>query len=204
MDDEEFKRIAELKRNIAASIDDAKRIAVEAKHAPSPKPYRAPPGPSPSLGTMARQEAGWLWLTCPAHGCHHRTAAHLAIFVQMLGADCTMDDFRARLWCTKCGRLDCSTMAQSWLGSQEATNAFPQDQSYYAHLEKLDREGAFAHVVVDRRTGTIRRDRLTAAQARNAAFRYSARGRQFDAMHFDRWRMVIAQKWGKSCWVNSY
>ncbi len=193
MDDEEFRRIAELKRNIAASIADANRIAVAAKHAPSPKPYRPPPGPMATLGDIARQGGGWVWLICPSQLCQHRVAAHLQIFVQQLGSEMPMDQFRARLWCTLCGRLDCSTNAPSWRGSDAATAEFPEDRGYYAHLEKLDREGAFAHVVVDRRTGTRRRDRLTAGQARNAALRYSARGGAFEAMHFDRWRMVIAR-----------
>lgn len=161
---------------------------------PQRKKYRAPVGPPPTLGIMEKSEAGWMWLVCPAYGCHHRVAANLAIFVQMLGADCTMDDFLVRLWCTKCGRLDCSTSAQSWLGSREATDAFPEDRSYYRHLEKLDRDGAFQHVVVDRRTGKLRRERLIAAQARNAARRYNERGGTFEAMHFDRWRMTIMQR----------
>jgi hypothetical protein len=123
--------------------------------------------------------------------CQHRVAAHLTIFANLLGNDCPMDQFRARLWCTICGRLDCSTYMQSWMGSREATERFPEERGYYAHLERLEREGAFRWLVVECSTGKIRRDKLTAAQAKAAAWHYSSRQpASFEAMHFDQWRLI--------------
>jgi hypothetical protein len=148
----------------------------------------------PTLGRLAEQEGGWMWLTCPNMLCQHRVAAHLRLFANQLGNDCPMDRFRARLWCTMCGRLGGLTYAPSWQGSQEATTAFPEERGYYAHLQRLDAAGAFRHVVIDRRDGSIRRERLTAAQARAAAKRHAERHRaDFTAMHFDRYRITIAQ-----------
>jgi hypothetical protein len=194
MDADEIRNIETLKRHVAARVKDANRFALASQHTPSPKPFRPPPGHMPTLGQIARQGGGWVWLICPSQLCQHRVAAHLAIFVQQLGSEFPMDQFRARLWCTSCGCLHCSTHAPSWRGSDAETNEFPEQRGYYAHLEKLDREGAFLYVVVDRRTGKIRRDRLTAAQARNAASRYNARGGTFTTMHFEQYRLTIAQR----------
>lgn len=160
---------------------------------PRRKQYRPPAGPMPTLGTLSRQEGGWVWLTCPSQLCLHRVAAHLTLFVQQLGDDFPSDKFRDRLWCTVCGRLGGQTYAPSWQGGFEATRAFPEEHGYYAHMERLDREGAFRHVVVDRCTGKLRRERLTAGQARNAARRYNERGELFEPMHFDQYRLAVAQ-----------
>lgn len=194
---EDLQRIENQKRTIAAQMRDARLAELEPAAATSKKnkPYRAPSGPMPTLGQIAKQGGGWVWLTCPSPLCLHRVAAHLAIFVQQLGADISMDRFRARLWCTMCGRLDCSTYAPSWQGSFERTEEFPEASGYYTHLEKLDRRGQLRHVVVDRRSGLLRKERLTAAQARSAARRYNGTMEgPFAAMHFDHWRMAVAQR----------
>lgn len=194
---DELQQIENQKRMIAANIREKRRADTASSEAAPKKSrqHRPPPDPMPSLGQIAKQDGGWVWLTCPSPLCLHRVAAHLAIFVQQLGAEIPMDRFRAKLWCTMCGRLDCSTYAPSWQGSFERTEAFPEAQGYYAHLERLDREGMFQHVVIDRRTGALRRERLTAAQARSAARRYNDKGEgPFAAMHFDHWRMAIAQR----------
>jgi len=197
------------KREIETLEVERRDIAAGRKRAPSPAlaayektlkeklyRYRAEPGPMPTLGIMARQGGGWMWLCCPSRVCLHRVAAHLAIFVQQFGEDFPMDEFRARLWCTMCGTVKCQTDASSWAGSTAATEAFPEARGYYAHMEKLEREGAFRWLVVDRSTGRIRRERITAAQARSLARRYSRdRPMPFQAMHFDQWRLTMAQRW---------
>lgn len=152
-------------------------------------------GPMPTLGRLAEQEGGWMWLTCPNMLCQHRVAAHLRLFANQLGNDCPIDRFRARLWCTMCGRLGGLTYAPSWQGSQEATNAFPEERGYHAHMQCLEAIGAFRWLVVDRSNGRVRRERITAAQARSLARRYSReRPMPFQAMHFDQWRLTFARR----------
>lgn len=152
-------------------------------------------GPMPTLGQIARQGGGWVWLNCPSRLCLHRVAAHLAIFVQQFGEGLPMDQFRAKLWCTMCGTFNCLTTAPSWRGDFEATDTFPEDRGYYAHMERLQAAGAFRWLVVDRSSGRIRRERITSAQARALARRYSRdRPMPYQAMHFDQWRLTIAQR----------
>ena len=195
---EELQQIENQKQMIAEQMRAARQIEQTSteRTARKSRHYQPPPGPMPTLGQIAKQDGGWVWLTCPSPLCLHRVAAHLTIFVQQLGADISMDRFRAKLWCTMCGRLNCSTYAPSWQGSFEQTEVFPEAQGYYAHLEKLDRSGQLRHIVVDRRSGALRKERLTAAQARNAAKRYNNGTMEgpFAAMHFDQWRMAVAQR----------
>jgi hypothetical protein len=105
VDADEIRNIETLKRDVAARVKDANRLTLASEHTPSPKPFRAPPGPMPTLGQIARQGGGWVWLICPSQVCQHRVAAHLAIFVQQFGSEFPMDQFRARLWCTMCGLI---------------------------------------------------------------------------------------------------
>ncbi|MBS0276885.1 MAG: hypothetical protein JSR81_04640 [Proteobacteria bacterium] len=122
-------------------------------------------------------------------------AAHLSIFVQMLGEDCPMDRFRAKLWCTMCGWIGGLTHAPSWNVNSKSVTSYPEDLGYYAHMEALERARAFRWLVVDRSSGRIRRERITAAQARFLARRYSRdQPMPFQAMHFEQWRLTMAQR----------
>jgi hypothetical protein len=76
--------------------------------------YRTAPGKPATLGDqLASQSSKWLWVYCSSNNCAHKAAVPLAPFAIRWGRDVTIEEFRKRLRCSRCGGRGAQTIVPS-------------------------------------------------------------------------------------------
>jgi hypothetical protein len=80
-----------------------------------------------TMGDLARNEPGWLWLHCENADCGHKCAVAVVPFVIRWGENAPSDWLRRSMRCTKCGHKGALTYHPSWHDSNAGWQPFPTD-----------------------------------------------------------------------------